>query len=116
MPEWNIDVTYVWKQNFPARAIVHVEHSYRPFIATGSSGGFASYTDLSAFCIDKRQLSKLKKLYSNKKNLDAYNEIPGTNVQYILTTAKSWKDSIRDFTLRVHAKSKNEIVALCFPE
>lgn len=33
----------------------------------------------------------------------------------MLTTANTWKDGIRDFTLRIHTGSPDEIVATCFP-
>lgn len=114
-PEWDVHVTYVWRQKFPANSTVHVEHSYRPFTAEGTFGGYPGYAETSDYCLTKEQLKQLKKLQSNKKNLDAYNQVPGTNLKYILTTANSWKDGIRDFKLRIHAKAKDEIVGLCFP-
>jgi hypothetical protein len=115
VPGWDIHVTYVWKQRFPAHAVVHVEHSYRPFIAEGTMGGYPGYAKATDYCLTKNQLRRLDKLHANKKNLDGYNQVPGTNLKYILTTANSWRDSIRDFKLRIHAKSKDEVVGLCFP-
>jgi hypothetical protein len=115
-PIWEIHINYVWSQRFPSNTKVHIEHSYRPFNSVGSVGGFYGETDLSEFCLRKEQMKELENLYSNEENRDeSFNGIPGTIVKYILTTANSWKDGIRDFRLRLHTKSKEEIVALCFP-
>jgi hypothetical protein len=114
-PDWDIHVTYVWKQNFPANTIVHVEHSYRPFIAEGTSGGYSGHAKTSEYCLSKEQLLQLDRLLANEKNRDYYNQVPGTNIKYILTTANSWRDGIRDFKLNIHTKSKHEMVGLCFP-
>jgi len=114
-PKWENRVTYVWKQVFPANKIVHVEHSYWPFTSGGAEGGFSEYSDGKEFCLSKENVRTLHSIGKHKKNLDGYNNVPGTNVKYILTTANSWKDGIRDFTLRLHPKSKNEVVSACLP-
>jgi hypothetical protein len=126
--KWDINVTYFWTQYFPAKSIVHIEHSYKPFIADGADGGYSGQgeniykvlnekerRDISAFCPTKQQLQKLDMLLAKKENINPYGQVPGTVVEYILTTANSWKDGIRDFKLKVHTRSKDEIVALCFP-
>lgn len=115
IPLWDTNVTYVWQQKFPAKTIINVEHMYHPFSGGGSDGGYTPYRDVSEFCLNDQQINELKNLYSKKKNLDSWGQVSGTIVKYILTTANSWKDGIRDFKLRVHTKSKDEIVSLCFP-
>lgn len=116
-PAWENRVTYVWKQRFPAKKVVHIEHSYRPFTSGGSNAGYSEYYDAkkNEFCLSKKNIKTLNHLYKNKKNWDSYNNVPGTNIKYILTTANSWKDGIRDFTLRIHPKSKSEVVSACIP-
>lgn len=114
-PVWENRVTYIWSQRFPAKTVVHVEHSYRPFTSGGASGGYSADTNSDNFCLSKENISWLKSLLKNKKNLDGYGNVPGTEVQYILTTANSWKDGIRDFTLRLHPKSKEEVISACVP-
>lgn len=126
-PDWDIHVTYIWQQHFPAKEIVQVEHSYHPFIAEGTASGYAGRERISRdlhdvgwknifdFCPSEHQLRQLDSLLSKKENLDIFNEIPGAIVEYILTTGNSWKDGIRDFKLRIHTKAKDEKVALCFP-
>ena len=122
LPLWQIEVTYYWTQLFPSHAIVHVEHEYRPFIASGTASGYSgrdetSFGDkgIASFCFSEQQLQTLDSIFTIKENLDNYGQVGGTIVEYVLTTANSWKDVIRDFTLRIHAKSKEEIIASCFP-
>lgn len=116
-PQWYNRVSYIWKQRFPANKVVHVEHSYRPFTSGGSNAGYSKYYDTSRneFCLSKTDIKTLNRIYKSEKNLDSYNNVPGTNIKYILTTANSWKDGIRDFTLRIHPKAENEIVSACIP-
>jgi hypothetical protein len=115
VPAWNIHVTYVWKQTFPANTTVHVEHMYRPFTAEGTFGGYPGHTKLGDYCLTEEQVHRLKDLRANKEKLNIFSQVPGTNLKYILTTANSWKDGIRDFRLRIHVKAEDEIVGLCFP-
>jgi hypothetical protein len=128
-PAWDVHVTYQWKQTFPAGSLVKVRHTYTPFIAEGTAGGFdgvnsrrfkAAYPEsgrsLAEFCLSESQADALNSLYFAKKNLDGYGQVPGTIVRYVLTTANTWKDGVRDFTLRIRAGSPDEVVALCFPE
>ena len=128
-PAWDVHVTYQWKQTFPAGTLVKVRHAYTPFIAEGTAGGFygidtkrfkAADPDgerfRSEFCLSESQADALNSLYFAKKNLDGYGQVPGTIVKYVLTTANTWKDGVRDFTLRIRAGSPEEVVALCFPE
>ncbi len=118
-PTWDINVTYQWKQTFAAGSSIHVSHAYTPFIAEGTAGGFQGVDSkefLSEFCPTDSQIGALNRLFSAKKNLDVYGEVPGTIVKYVLTTANTWKDGIRDFTLKVTTFSPDETVSLCFPE
>ena len=114
-PVWNIHVRYVWRQKFPAKSLVHVEHAYRPFTAEGTMGGYPGYVKPADYCLTDDQIRRLDKLKSNEKNLDIFQQVPGTNLEYILTTATTWKDGIRNFTLRIHTKAEDEIVGVCFP-
>lgn len=127
-PLWDINVTYVWTQRFPAKSTIHIDHTYRPFISGGTAGGYSGRDqerhninkewgrkDVFDSCPTEEQLRRLDRLLSNKSRRDGYGQVPGTTVEYVLTTANTWKDGIRDFKLRIHTKSKDEIVALCFP-
>jgi len=116
VPEWDVQIIYQWQQLFPAKSKVRVKHSYTPFVSVGTASDFlgsGSTQDFKPFCLTPRQKLKLQQLYAQKKNLTAFG-VNGTIVDYILQTANSWKDGIRDFTLRIHTRAEDEIVGLCF--
>ena len=123
MPTWTIEVAYEWRQTFPARAHLHVEHSYRPFTAEGSASGYlpganggrVGAAPLEQFCPAPAQIDQLHRLFDDPTRRDPYGLLPGTIVDYLLTTANTWKDGIRDFTLRLHPEAPDQVVALCFP-
>ncbi len=128
VPDWNVHVAYQWTQLFPAKKTVHIEHSYIPFVASGTNSGYFGSDPqriqemhdrkqrvVSDFCPSDATMKKLERLYADESKRDTYGEISGTIVDYILTTANTWKDGIRDFTLRIHKGGPDELVALCFP-
>jgi len=132
IPIWDISIVYQWRQTFPARKSTFISHSYAPFIAMGTTSGFRGVDSkkfrveekvdneddpgfVKTFCPTEEEIEQLNMLFFNKKNQDVYNELRGTIVNYVLTTANTWKDGIRDFTLRIKAGSPAEVVSACFP-
>ena len=112
---WDIHVNYYWRQRFPAKSKVSIRHSYVPFIATGTASGFSNNNRvIKEFCPKPEQIERLNHLLADDKNQNGNGEIEGAVVKYILTPAGSVHDSIRDFSLRIHAGSPDEVVALCF--
>jgi hypothetical protein len=125
-PLWTIQVNYMWQQTFPAGKHVHIYHRYRPFVAVGTASGFDPRSlaipdkhswglNMAAFCPDTGVIKALQNLYAQPEHRDAYGEIPGAIVAYVLKTANSWKNGIHDFTLRLHKQSPSEVTSLCFP-
>jgi hypothetical protein len=118
LPNWDIEVVYVWEYTFKPKSITKVSHKYIPFI---SSGAWSEYSPVSAsefienYCADEKVINKLNKNYNAGIGLSAYNGISGTQLEYILKTANSWKGKIKEFTLRLHKGNKSEFIALCFP-
>ncbi len=113
---WDNHVTYQWQQEFPANSRISVRHRYVPFTASGTTSRFSDEQDIADFCPTQEQIERLNALLADEKNRNGYGDIPGTIVKYILTTANTWKDGIRDFTLRIHTQSPSEVVCLCFKE
>jgi hypothetical protein len=121
-PIWEIQVAYEWQQTFPAHRTVHISHIYRSMISEGTAGGYFGPTNnvngdawlRKEFCADDTMLGKMHQLYEIKDNLDVYGDVPGTQVKYVLITGNTWKDGIRDFTLRIRKGAPYEIVSLCF--
>jgi hypothetical protein len=122
-PAWQVHVTYVWDMNFPAGKKVHVSHRYKPFRAVGApaAGTPSDEEELkNQYCASDRLVSRLKsgwgKIMNNpaNPNRNGYG-IAGGRVDYILSTANTWKGPIRDFTLRLSKIAPDELISLCFP-
>jgi hypothetical protein len=112
-PNWKVRKKYYWKQTFPAHKVVHIRHEYTPQVGSENSIKYGMGPDPSAdsiealkgFCIDSRLHTILQQI-ANSKDKDA----PYFYVDFILTTANTWKTPIEDFTLTVerpHLKDPN---------
>lgn len=100
---WTVRKKYHWEQVFPAHATAHVRHEYTPVVGNTNSVRYGMLgkdpdmvEELNSLCIDSQLRSSLTKLINTKgKNAwDSY-------VDFILTTANTWKTPIEDFTLIV---------------
>ena len=111
IPQWVVRKKYYWQQKFPAHDTVHIRHTYTPVegaensikygMRTGSTDA-SSANELKSFCIDGG-LQRTLQAFADSKDMDA----PYAYVDFILTTANSWKTPIEDFTLRVHRQPKS---------
>jgi len=118
-PDWDISIVYEWDYIFKPNSIVKVQHSYKPFIAVGAVGNFTTKYGLNKddekYCIDTNLQKKLQEIEAEKSNISPFDSINGTKLEYILNTANSWKDSIREFTLLLRKEDPSEVISLCFP-
>jgi hypothetical protein len=104
-PRWSIEKKYHWSQTFPAHAIVHIRHEYTPVLGNSSSTGYGfagqstteqGVEELSTLCPTPALLNSLKKAGNSDEDL-----VGLFYVDFILTTANTWKTPIEDFTLIV---------------
>jgi len=132
LPAWTDVKAYYWMQTFPAHKVLHVRHEYTPSI--GFEMIFPSDLDpkqahpsdicggIENSCIDP---SLQKELTSQGiKNYKPGEAAPLEMVwvDYILTTANSWKTPIKDFTLIIDrrkdlrhiAGAEMQYVSLCW--
>jgi hypothetical protein len=119
---WTVEKIYHWPMTFPARKIVHVRHEYSP--ALGQSQIPVGYfKPIEANLLGKGDSAGLDghpteiveqyaQLFRNAcedvslvQNLETRPQSTATFhwVDYILTTANTWKTPIKDFTLVVDA-------------
>lgn len=91
-PCWTVRKTHYWEQKFPAHKIVKIRHEYTPDVGFK----FLGYEDQDIYknsCATPGMIARLKKFD------------PGTAhaywVNYILTTANTWKTPIKEFELIV---------------
>lgn len=143
---WTVHLQYHWTQVFPAHSTIHIRHEYMPAlgftqidttsvknllsqIATGrpakeDSGGVKL---LESFCADKPFLETMARMYreaESKAKTDDEKAVAGIAypswVDFILTSANTWKRPIGDFTL-ITERGKPEIedtqrlVSFCSP-
>ncbi|MIG38907.1 hypothetical protein AHW95_12645 [Salmonella enterica subsp. enterica] len=106
---------FIWQQRFPAGKEIIIHHSYTP----SQSGGVPlSLEDITGDkCLTSVTRKALKRLDAGikYKNEDGSANIGWSELSYILKTGANWKDGvISDFTLRIHKKSENEVIAPCF--
>jgi Domain of unknown function (DUF4424) len=102
---WKVEKKYHWQQAFPAHKIVHIRHEYTPAVGNTNSIHYgwgpnpedkAMSDELNSLCIDNKLHTVLQKL-EDSKDQDAFDFY----VDFILTTANTWKTPIEDFTLIV---------------
>jgi hypothetical protein len=120
--QWSVEKKYYWQQTFPAHAIVHISHQYTPVLGNTNSVryGFQSSADPASreedesVCIDP----KLRETLMGYLLPSQENSVPLSYVDFILTTANTWKIPIEDFTLiveRPHAKGASQnFVSFCW--
>ena len=116
-PLWTVNKTYYWQQIFPAHSAIHVRHQYKPVIGVTpiqlapqvsvTATAAASRGVSEKWTISKRDgevladaciTPKLRdKLVSQARLGDGYAE--AFWIDYILTTANTWKTPISDFRL-----------------
>lgn len=124
-PLWKNYVTYEWKQTFKAHQKLKVSHTYTPLPSSGMSACYintfqggdlqSSREGLTKYsCADSKTLDKLDKLAKDDRNWEGYPCLRGAGIDYILRTANTWKDGIRDFHLILRTKTPDETVSTCF--
>jgi hypothetical protein len=120
---WTVEKKFYWSQTFPAHKTIHIRHEYIPVIGNsnniywfGKSAGAeenAAVEGASSFCADTGLLKILKPLTERKDRI-----LPLNYVDFILTTANTWKRPIEDFTLTVerpHAQNTLQtFVSFCW--
>jgi len=108
LPSWTVWKTYHWQQRFPAHKILLVKHEYAPELGLRYLDAASLRNDtkeqnatLSDSCVDPTLRSKLIVAVPNDNGFGGGGVLPTTWVDYILTTANTWKTPIKDFELVV---------------
>jgi hypothetical protein len=120
-PTWEVRKKYYWRQIFPAHNSLHIRHVYSPVVGAlnsikygwGTSQDAQSAKELASFCIEGDLKQTLGQVVANKHR-NAWYEY----VDFILSTANTWKTPIEDFTLiveRPHIKDNlADYVSFCW--
>lgn len=109
-PTWSVQASYVWKQKFPVKQVVRINHVYRPFVSAGAAPWTLQPDFTTRYCTDKAFMSAWKKAKAKAKT----DTVDGNHVHYILMNGNNWKNGIESFTLNVSKLESTELVTLCF--
>jgi Domain of unknown function (DUF4424) len=113
-PTWTVFKTFHWRQTFPAHKILHVKHEYAP--ASGllylSARDFQKGASVDS-CVDPG-LRRLLIEAAPKNRGFVEGEIDTLWVDYILTTANTWKTPIKDFELVIEKSAPEDYVSFCW--
>jgi hypothetical protein len=121
---WTVHKSYFWSQTFPAHATVHIRHTYSPVVgysqvypdilipparpstrAAESADTRFNREEFTSLCPSPASVEKLS---------HANGIIEPVWVDFILTTANTWKRPIEDFTLNVERTDPKETVSFCW--
>jgi Domain of unknown function (DUF4424) len=103
-PAWKVRKKYYWSQVFPAHGVVHIRHQYSPVLGNSNSiGDPNTYSpkdendaELASTCPTAELLHALQEDSRHPNHMVSINY-----VDFILTTANTWKQPIEDFTLTI---------------
>ncbi|HUD23952.1 MAG TPA: DUF4424 family protein [Acidobacteriaceae bacterium] len=103
---WKVRKKYYWSQTFPAHATVHIRHTYTPALGNSNSIAYGTLLttgkvskedyELASVCPTPVLLSALRTDTQQSHHVDGIDY-----VDFILTTANTWKQPIEDFTLDI---------------
>ncbi len=133
---WTVEKKYYWSQTFPAHSTIHISHEYTPVVGynyvstdefrTIRQGASVPARDvqidkftveeLKSVCLDEGLRGNLEAASIHNRNGDGYGHI--NYVDFILTSANTWKQPIVDFTLFVErsaADDQRDVVSFCWP-
>ncbi|HEX4002387.1 MAG TPA: DUF4424 family protein [Candidatus Acidoferrales bacterium] len=98
--EWSVYKEYHWTQTFPAHKMVHIRHEYTPEVGFQPVELRELQTKFPNACIDQALENQLKADVAGRSaNEGRYVYLEW--VDYILTSANSWKTPIKSFELIV---------------
>jgi len=121
---WSVHKRYYWLQTFPAHATVHIRHTYTPAIGyslvepgviippatpaarmSESPDRRFNREEFTSLCPSPADITKLSRFKGY---------IQPEWVDFILTTANTWKRPIEDFTLIVERTNPEQTVSFCW--
>ena len=118
-PDWTVEKRYHWTQTFPAKSSVHIRHEYTPV-----TGAQLVPTDLLApshkvqpdekYAVDVMTSMCVSPAAINTLGAKKNGIVVANWVDFILTTANSWKQPIEDFTLIVERTDPKDTVSFCW--
>jgi len=124
LPLWSVRKTYHWQQLFPAQKALHVKHEYKPQLGLEHLDEDSlrqkkaeDFVKLADVCVDPPVRKALIAAVPNDNGF-AEGYVEGEWVDYILTTANTWKTPIKIFELSIERPKpkghEHYLVSLCW--
>lgn len=115
-PLWKAQISYTWRQKFPANKTVRTYHAYQPFFGNSLLDDAASMDQDTAqrFCADQAFLKSWKRL-ATQAAPDSMPFLVAQTAAYPLERGNRWKNGIEDFTLNLVKIESSELISLCVP-
>jgi hypothetical protein len=118
---WGLSTTYYWKQTFPAKKQIVIQHQYVPSVGGSAQTelgapnqatlpGYADYP--KKYCIDQAFMATIQSL--RKSNKSEFGPPYGEQrIEYILKTGANWSGPIGNFELTVDKGTPDALVSFC---
>lgn len=108
---WDTQITYYWFQTFPAGQSIEVTHRYKPVPGSFffSKEELANPGTRKRYCMDQAFIDAAAKALKQASQ----DVLAGTELKYVLATARKWLGPIGKFTLTVENPSPQALVSLC---
>lgn len=110
-PAYLVSVRFWWRQDFKAGELVRIHHAYTPVL--GGSVYYVSPELEATFCIDKATRKAMDKLAAKVMAPDSKQYLLLSDLEYVLTTAATWKGPIGVFRLTLDKEDPGDLVSLC---
>ena len=125
MMSWGIGIRHHWDQTFPAGAEMKISHAYKTYPSGGLFYWYdwtkptADWTvdpnadDRARYCIDAGTAQAIKAALPIDPQAGSGRGGTMFNIQYVLTTANTWKGPIGRFRLTLDKGSAKNVLSLC---
>jgi len=109
---WKLQITYFWRQSFPAGRDTRIEHEYAPIAGQFFYSPENDRWAVKRYCIDSGTMRGIRRMIRRQGPDRAF--LAATQISYILTTANTWAGPIGRFRLVIDKKRRDSIVTLCW--
>ncbi len=110
-PQWTVNKMYYWRQTFPVGTLIHIRHVYKPLIGAEAFQPEEIQKQLNNTCMSDELYRSLQTAAAESlKRSHGLNggDVYAAWVNYILTTANTWRTPIKDFELIVDVASTSK--------
>ena len=109
---WKLQITYFWRQSFPAGRDTRIEHEYVPIAGQFFYSPENDRWAVKRYCIDSGTMRGIRRMIRRQGQDRSF--LAATQIEYILTTANTWAGPIGRFRLVIDKKRRDSIVTLCW--